>query len=95
MGASADVFSFNRAARALNFLIHSEAGCAATNFFDDFVVVAPAVIVDAFYSRAKRMFKLLGWDLKPKSIIPLDFAFTALGVVFVFEEDARTIRVKN
>ena len=31
-GASADVFSFNRAARALNFLIHSEAGCAATNF---------------------------------------------------------------
>ena len=41
-GAPANVLNFNRAARALNFLVHKCTGASVTNFFDDFVLIAPA-----------------------------------------------------
>ena len=53
-GAAANVLHFNRAARALNYLVHKAAGSAVTNFFDDFVCVGPACVVDAMYERAMR-----------------------------------------
>jgi len=74
-GASADVLSFNRAARALNFCIHTVAGSVVTNFFDDFVCIAPAGVADSMYARARMMLTELGWKLKKKSIISPDYEF--------------------
>ena len=94
-GASADVLHFNRAARALNHLCHEAAGCAVTNFFDDFVCIAPACVIDKMYERCKRIINLMGWKLKEKSIIKPDYEFVALGVRIRFCDDARTIKVLN
>ena len=83
-GASADVLHFNRAARALNYLVHEKAGSTVTNFFDDFVCIAPSVVVDAMYERTQRILNMMGWKLKPKSLNPPDFEFTALVVKIFF-----------
>ena len=94
-GASANVLNFNRAARALNFCVHKCAGAPVTNFFDDFVLVAPAPIAKFMYKGMIAVLEILGWKLKKDSIVFPDIKFTGLGVVFNFEEDARTISVEN
>ena len=94
-GASADVLHFNRAARAVNHLCHEAAGCAVTNFFDDFICIAPTCVIDQMYERCKIIINLMGWKLKEKSIIKPDYEFVALGVVIRFCDDARTIMVMN
>ena len=94
-GASANVLNFNRAARALNFCVHKCAGAPVTNFFDDYVLVAPAPIAKFMYKGMKNVLEILGWTLKEDSINDPETQFTGLGVVFEFGEDARTITVKN
>ena len=66
-----------------------------TNFFDDFVLVAPAPIAKFMYKGMIAVLEILGWKLKQDSIVSPDVRFTGLGVVFNFEEDARTISVEN
>lgn len=54
-GASANVLNCYRAARALNFCVHKCAGAPVTNFFDDYVVVAPAPIAKFMYKGMKNV----------------------------------------
>ena len=49
-GASANVLHFNRAARSLNYLAHEIAGSVVTNFFDDFVCIAPTCVAVGMYA---------------------------------------------
>ena len=63
-GAASAVHSFNRAAAALNHLLHRYLGLPCTNYFDDFTFIAPTAIAETIEDLASRFFKLLGWEVK-------------------------------
>jgi len=82
-GASAAVHGFNRAASAVNFLLHSELGTPVTNYFDDFSVILPEELAGVADDVAKEFLDLIGWTIKAdKSHNPMRQSFGVLGVEF-------------
>jgi len=85
-GATAAVHGFNRAAMALNHLVHAFVGIPCTHYFDDFTIVVPEIISSTVDTLARRFFELLGWDVKVSKDKPMSRTFTALGVDFDLTE---------
>ena len=79
-GASAAVHGFNRAAMALNHLVHEYIGVPCTHYFDDFTIIVPKVLASTIDLTTKRFFEILGWEVKSAKDKPMDEEFTALGV---------------
>ena len=56
-GISAGPFAFNRAAHLLSRITHSFEGAAPTNFFDDFVLIAPVGVTEKLFDRTLRLWE--------------------------------------
>ena len=97
-GATAAVFSFNRAARALRVIGTRLLSFVWGNYFDDFPQLDLEVMEDATQKSAEELFELLGWQVseKPSKRKPFAKSFEALGVVFDFSRSASNeVLVKN
>ena len=97
-GASAAVHGFNRAAMALNHLVHEYIGVPCTHYFDDFTIIVPKVLASTVDLMTKRFFEILGWEVKSAKDKPMDEEFAALGVEVALHEalgEDPKITVKN
>jgi hypothetical protein len=97
-GASASVFAFNRAARALRKIMSRLFSLVLTNFFDDFPQLELRQLQRSALLTAEGVLKMLGWSVSQKAGKRLDFSeeFTALGVVVDLQHAKRgKIIVKN
>ena len=88
-GAKASVHGFNRASRAVNYLVHDYAGVTTGTHFDDFPMIAPKQLSKEMYKRMIHLITLLGWSIKkkPGSLEWPSDKFNCLGVVFEFRTD--------
>jgi len=82
-GAVRSVHSFLRASFSWWFLLVKEFLVLATNYFDDYVVLATDDETNAITSCIHMFFKLVGWDFAESGAKAPDFAeaFQALGVL--------------
>ena len=97
-GAVAAVHGFNRAAMALNYLVHGFVGVPCTHYFDDFTIVVPQILGAEVDILTKKFFDILGWDIKESKDKPMADTFTALGVEVCLGDalgDDPQIRVEN
>ena len=82
-GGSAAVMSFNRAARALWFLLVKQLNILACNFFDDYPIIEHVSLVSSTSRSLEVFFKLLGWKYSddPDKDLPFSSEFSLLGIV--------------
>ena len=87
-GAKAAVHGFNRASRAINYLVHAYGGVTTGTYFDDFPMVAPEQVSRNMYKRMIQIMTILGWALKKKkgSLEWPRNQFQCLGVQIVFDK---------
>lgn len=81
-GASAAVHGFNRAAMAINHMVHEYVGVPCTHYFDDFTVIVPETVAAAATELTEKFLDTLGWEVKKSKNKPMDSDFLALGVNF-------------
>jgi hypothetical protein len=86
-GHRGSVPGFNRAAKALNHILHEDAGSSPSNYVDDFTLVGPKAIVQPQYARMLKLLTILGWKVKRKNLKRPEHEFLALGVIFEFLEE--------
>ena len=67
-GHRGSVPGFNRAAKALNHILHEDAGSSLSNYVDDFTLVGPKAIVQPQYARMLKLLTILGWKVKRKNL---------------------------
>ncbi len=94
-GASAAVHGFNRAAMAINHMVHEYVGVPCTHYFDDFTVIVPETVAAAATELTEKFLDTLGWEVKKSKNKPMDSDFLALGVNFglsrAIDEDPRIV----
>ncbi len=81
-GASAAVHGFNRAAMAIDHMLHQYVGVPCAHYFDDFTVIVPEQAAKAATDLTEKFLELLGWDIEKSKEKPMDKSFVALGVNF-------------
>ena len=83
-GASASVYFFNRAARALWFATTKVLHLLITNFYDDFPGIEPSVTAASSRLAFESMLDILGWKYAAQGskAEPFEGSFVALGVLF-------------
>eukprot|EP00435_Cladocopium_sp_Y103_P018632 s3736_g4.t1 len=83
-GSTSSVYSFNKAARALQFLLWRDFQIVTTNFYDDYPTIDFAMSAEATTSVVSGFFQLLGWRhaVSGKKAKPFSTTFTALGVEY-------------
>ena len=79
-GASAAVHGFNRAAMALDYLLHESVGIRCTHYFDDYTLIVLVAVAALIEELAFEFCDLLGWRLKASKDKPMASCFVALGV---------------
>lgn len=85
-GASASVYSFNRAARAIHMIGERLFSLVWSNYYDDYPQIDLKVCNNAAQVTAERLLDLLGWQysVKPAKRQQMCEKFDALGVTFDF-----------
>ena len=80
-GATAAVYSSNRAFRALSTLLATTFLVPCTNYYDDFPIVVPAQLAPSTEATLTRFESLLGWTFKGgEKALPFAEEFAVLGV---------------
>ena len=83
-GSTASVYSFNKMARALQFLLWEDFGVVTTNFYDDYPTLEFAGAAENTTQVVSGFFQLLGWRhaVTGKKAKPFASTFAALGVEY-------------
>ena len=83
-GSTASVYSFNKTARALQFLLWEDFGVVTTNFYDDYPTLEFAMAAENTTQVVSGFFQLLGWRhaVTGKKAKPFASTFAALGVEY-------------
>jgi hypothetical protein len=83
-GSTASVYSFNKTARALQFLLWEDFGVVTTNFYDDYPTLEFAMAAENTTQVVSGFFQLLGWRhaVSGKKAKPFASTFAALGVEY-------------
>ena len=83
-GSTASVYSFNKMARALQFLLWEDFGVVTTNFYDDYPTLELAGAAENTTQVVSGFFQLLGWRhaVTGKKAKPFASTFAALGVEY-------------
>ena len=83
-GSTASVYSFNKTARALQFLLWEDFGVVTTPFYDDYPTLEFAMAAENTTQVVSGFFQLLGWRhaVSGKKAKPFASTFAALGVEY-------------
>ena len=83
-GSTASVYSLNKMARALQFLLWEDFGVLTTNFYDDYPTLEFAMAAENTTQVVCGFFQLLGWRhaVTGKKAKPFSPTFAALGVEY-------------
>eukprot|EP00435_Cladocopium_sp_Y103_P032079 s2147_g8.t1 len=83
-GSTASVFSFNKMARALQFLLWRDFGVVTTNFYDDYPTVEFDSAAESTTCVVSSFLQMLGWKhaVSGKKAKPFSECFSALGVEY-------------
>eukprot|EP00435_Cladocopium_sp_Y103_P062657 s123_g24.t1 len=83
-GSTASVFSFNKMARALQFLLWRDFGVVTTNFYDDYPTVEFDSAAEFTTCVVSSFLQMLGWKhaVSGKKAKPFAECFSALGVEY-------------
>ena len=73
------LYGFNRAAMALNYLMHENVGIPCTHYFDDYTIIVPEALGSSADELTGRFLKELGWEVKREKDKPTSDTFTSLG----------------
>ena len=82
-GSSSSVMSFNRWARFIWHVATREFGLIWTNFFDDYLILAPSILCESIDVSIKVLINSLGWKISEGGSKDANWAptFTPLGVL--------------
>ena len=83
-GSSSSVYSFNRLARAIWFLMTRYCLVLSHTFYDDFILIDPLKTSSSATIACEALLKILGWNFanEGKKYVPFGVSFDALGVNF-------------